>query len=145
MQNTFDIVSYVGAKPLFFGMTENQVVELFGNPLNISVNILGEKNAQYKSFSVRYSPLDNTLVEAGFTDDATVMFGDLDVFKDPKSFKQLLSKDGCPYECYGLIVLLELGVALGGFHDDDKSQLGITVFARGKWDGLKEDFKKFWG
>jgi hypothetical protein len=30
-----------------------------------------------------------------------------------------------------------------GFHDDDESQKAVTVFAKGRWDGMKAKFKKY--
>jgi hypothetical protein len=143
MTNDFEIVSYIGAKPLLFGMTEGQVEQLFGRPRNLTVNLLGEKNAQYEYFSIRYSPTDNKLVEISFSKTAKLMFNGLDIFGDPKAFQTLLSEDANPYECVGFIILLDLGIALTGFHDDDESQLAVTVFTRGKWDRLKEKFRKF--
>jgi len=82
-------------------------------------------------------------VEIVFTDTTNVLFEGIDIFGDPKSFGKLVSKDSCPYECFGFIILSELEIALTGFHDNDKSQLAVSIFARGKLESLKKDFKKF--
>ena len=44
---------------------------------------------------------------------------------------------------HGFIVLLNLGITLTGFHDDDIYQRAVTVFARGRWDGQLSDLKPF--
>src|SRR5215467_13567568 len=69
----FEIESYVGARPLLFGMTEEQAESAVGRPLKTWVNNLGEKDSQYESFSIRYSPQSGTLVEIGFSSDANVV------------------------------------------------------------------------
>jgi hypothetical protein len=143
MENNFDIISYVGAMPLQFGMTKDQVEKLVGAPLRMTVNRLGETNAQYESFSVRYSQTDKSLVEIGFSPSAKVTVGGTDLFETPGNFRQLLQHDSCPYEYVGFIILLDLGITLTGFHDNDSSQLAITAFTRGRWDHLKSKFTKF--
>jgi len=86
MENVFEIISYIGAKPLLFGMNEEQVESLFGVPRHLSVNNLGERDAQFESFSVRYSTTDNKLVEIGFSKETKVMLDGLDIFADPTAF-----------------------------------------------------------
>jgi hypothetical protein len=144
MQHTFEIISYVGAKPLLFGMTQDEVGKIIvENPRAQRFNDSGEFNVQYASFSIRYSVADSRLVEIGFSDSAKVLFGPIDVFQDPSAFSNLVRQDSCPYECFGFIVLLDLGVTLTGFHDNDPSQLSITAFIRGRWDFMKPRFRKF--
>ena len=145
MENSFEIISYIGAKPLLFGMIEAQVEKLVGLPLSRTVNSLGEGNAQYNSYSVRFSPKDNRLVEIGFSSSANVSFSGLDIFRRAGAFHKLLLKDSSPYEYYGFIVLLDLGITLTGFNDNDASQYAVTAFARGRWDHLKPKFKTYIG
>ncbi|HEX3625147.1 MAG TPA: hypothetical protein VH280_06965 [Verrucomicrobiae bacterium] len=143
MENSFEIISYVGAKPLLFGMTRGQVEAIVGPPITKTTDDLGETEASYKSFNIQYSKQDKSLVEVGFSKSAGVKIHGLDLFNDPKAFLHLLREDSCPYESFGFIILLDLGITLTGFHDGDPNQLAITAFARGRWDHLKSDFKKF--
>jgi hypothetical protein len=143
MEPAFEIISYLGAKPLLFGMTENQAEQLIGPPSRISTNNLGEKNTSYESFGIRYSPHTGGLVEIGFSKSAKVSFLGIDVFQESTAFERILQEDTSPYESVGFIVLLDLGITLTGFHDDDEQQKAITVFERGRWDHLKSKFKKF--
>jgi len=43
----------------------------------------------------------------------------------------------------GFIVLLSLGVAFTGFHDDDESQKAVSVFGKGSYDDLQQKMKDF--
>lgn len=142
MEHIFEIVSYVGAKPLLFGMTETQAQSVVGHPLKTSVNNLGERNSQYELFSVRYSPQNGTLVEVGFSSAAKVTIHGLELFRQPEAFPKFLREDSCPYEYFGFVILLDLGITLTGFHDNDPHQRAITAFERGRWDHLKGKFKK---
>jgi hypothetical protein len=142
MKQNFEIISYVGAKPLLFGMTEAQVESLVGRPLGTMLNNLGERNAQYELFSVRYSHQSGALLEIGFSSGAKVMIHGLDLFGDKEAFPKLLREDSCPFEYFGFVILLDLGITLTGFHDNDASQLAVTAFVRGRWDHLKDKFKK---
>jgi hypothetical protein len=142
MKQTFEIVSYVGPKPLLFGMTQNEAQCTVGPPLKTSVNNLGERNSQYESFSIRYSPQSGALVEVGFSSDANVTIHGVELFRHPEAFPTLLQEDSCPFEYFGFVILLDLGITLTGFHDHDVSQRAITAFTRGRWDLLKSKFKK---
>jgi len=143
MEAVFSIASYVGPKPLLFGMSAQDAERIVGPPLRVAKNTLGETNAQYKTLSIRYSKADGSLVEAGFVPPANVTLGGLDVFQDSDVFRKIVSQDTSPYEYLGFIILLDLGMTLGGFHDDDPAQCAVTVFVRGRWDHLKSKFKKF--
>jgi len=142
MEHIFEIVSYVGAKPLLFGLTETQAEGLVGLPMRTTLNNLGERNAQYESFSIRYSPQNGMLVEVGFSSSAKVAIHGVELFQEIEMFPKLLREDSCPYEYFGFVILLDLGITITGFHDNDPSQRAITAFARGRWDHLKSKFKK---
>ena len=143
MDPSFAIISYVGAKPLLFGMTERQVEDFVGPPRIMRTNTQGELAAWYESFSIRYSKQDKELVEIGFLKTARVTILGINPFTQKNGFRELLRHDSCPYESFGFIILLDLGITLTGFHDDDPNQLAITAFARGRWDDWKKNLKKF--
>ncbi len=142
MERNFEIVSYVGPKPLLFGMTESQAENLVGRPLRVSLNNLGERNAQYASFSIRYSQQTGALLEVGFSNAAKVTFRGIELFREGDAFPKLLREDSCAYEYFGFVILLDLGITLTGFHDNDAAQRAITAFTRGRWDHLKSKFKR---
>lgn len=142
MEHNFEIVSYVGAKPLLFGMTVAQAESIVGPPLRTSINNLGEQNAQYKSFSIRYSSQHGALAEVGFSTDAKVAIRGIDLFHDPEAFLKLIREESSPYESFGFVILLDLGITLTGFHDNEAGQRAVTAFVRGRWDQAKVRFKR---
>ena len=144
MNQSFEIISYVGAKPLLFGMTQSQAEAIIGPPEGIITDDdLGETGASYDALNIQYSKQDRTLVEIGFSKTAKVTILGINPFIQKNGFRELLRHDSCPYESYGFIILLDLGITLTGFHDNDPNQLAITAFARGRWDGWKKKLKKF--
>jgi hypothetical protein len=143
MKPKFEIVSYVGAKPLLFGMTEAQADRFVGQPLSKRLNFRGELDAQYEWCSIRFDPQNGTLLEVGFTSFAHVKVCGLDLSRDPDAFRKIIQQDSCPYELHGFVVLLDLGITLTGFHDRDPNQLAVTAFTRGRWDTLKIKLKRF--
>jgi hypothetical protein len=140
METAFKIISYTGPKPLLFGMTKEQAEALVGHPLTIRPNNLGEQDASYKTFSIRYSKDSGSLVEVGFSPNANVDICGLKPFEQPNAWLELLRQDTAPYECLGFIVLLNLGITLTGFHDNDLSQRAITAFNVGRWDDFRTKF-----
>jgi hypothetical protein len=53
----------------------------------------------------------------------------------------MLTDDGFPMIAFDIIYLLQLGITLSGFHDENHSQKAITLFAKGEHDGLKSRMK----
>ena len=143
MPLAFEVITYVGAKPLLFGMAQAHAESVVGLPLDSTLDHRSEHNARYETFSIRYLPKGGTLVEIGFSRFADVSFRGIDIFRDPEAFQKLLRYDSNPYEYFGFIVLLDLGIALTGFHDSDESQRALTAFAQGRWDHLKGKLKEF--
>ena len=139
----FDIISYYGAAPILFGMSEHEVASVAGDPMTRSKNRKSEKNYLYDGWSLRYSVGEERVVEVGFTPRATVSFSNFDIFRTPDAFYRLIEHDGNPVEVLGFIVLLKLGITLTGFHDGDESQKAVTAFARGRWDNFEDRFKPY--
>jgi len=143
MKTEFDIITYVGAKPLLFGMKEDEVEKAVGKPSRRFVDSDGDIGMFYPDFNVRLSAKGKTVVHIGFGKGADVLFRGINVFRDKDAFGKIVSMDSSPWETYGFIVLLDLGITLTGFHDNDPSQLAITCFEKGGWDEHKADFKQF--
>jgi hypothetical protein len=74
---------------------------------------------------------------------ADVNLKGIDVFKDTDAFAKLIKEGRKPFEYMGFVILLDLGVTLTGFHDNDESQKALTAFARGRWDHLRDKFGEF--
>jgi hypothetical protein len=143
MRNTvFDIKRYEGAGPLRFGMTQAEVVTAVGEPTLTRKTRGGDVEMRYPDYAVRLAAADQTVAEIGFSPRANVAMEMIDVFGDPCAFQKLVKLDGEPLESLGIIVLLNLGLALTGFHDGDEDQKWISAFRRGRWDDAKDDLKR---
>lgn len=132
---------YEAIGPLRFGMTQDEVVAAMGSPQRITKNHLGTPELWYNDLNAIME--NNRLVEVGFGPNAPLSICGIRPFVDQGAFVELCKLDGNPHEVLGSIVLKRLGISLGGFHDNDESQKGITAFERGRWDVLDSQMKPF--
>jgi len=138
----FDIVPYIGALPIQFGMPAEDVHSLLGAPQRISK--LWDKSG----FSHSWTDPDlnigftnsNVVNHIGFVPNGiSVSLNGTVVWKANSSVDPnlvLLEYDANPRECVGFLVYLNLGITTTGFHDDDPSQNALCVFERGAYDNL---------
>lgn len=139
----FTIIPYQSVDPIRFGMSAAELTQAVGQPIKIRKNPSGELNYQYPTFSVRLSAKEQTVVEVGLSSKTDVHFDDVDIFRSPTAFEDLIKKDGSPFEFVGFIILLKLGITLTGFHDNDPSQKAVGAFIKGRWDHLRPQFKEY--
>ncbi|NQE49758.1 hypothetical protein [Herbaspirillum rubrisubalbicans] len=148
MNKQFDIQPYSGVGDLRFGMNHVMVEELLGTATTKEEGFSGE-TTEYRrdnGLLTTYGLNKDELVEVGFSRNILELeFDGSRIFTDPPKevLRKLVNLDGNPYESVGFIVLLNLGVTLTGFHDDDIYQRAVTVFARGRWDDLLQKLKPF--
>lgn len=128
---------------MVFGMSMVEIESVMGSPLRKSVNRRGEIDFSYDGYSVRFSKTEKRLVEVGFSRFCHITYDGLDIFETPEAFDQLIIKDGAPFEFYGFIILLNLGLTLTGFHDGNESQKAVTIFERGRWNELRAEMTPF--
>jgi hypothetical protein len=139
----FQIIPYHSVGPIRIGATSAELTNALGAPSDIEKNRRNELDYQYAGFGVRLSARDQTVVEVGFTPQVDVRFHEINIFNSSGAFEELIKKDGAPFEHVGFIILLNLGITLTGFHDNDASQKAVTVFAKGRWDGVRSKFKEY--
>lgn len=148
MNSQFEIQPYSGVGDLRFGMNHVTIEKLIGTPIANEKGFSGE-TTEYRrdnGLLTTYALNEDALVEVGFSRNILELEFDGDrIFTDPPKeiFRKLVNLDGNPYESVGFIVLLNLGITLTGFHDDDIYQRAVTVFTRGRWDGLLQKLKPF--
>lgn len=125
---------YRGALPIRFGMAPEEVATELGVPRQVIRNWLGELDQSWGSVSVRYSKEGALAVEIAFLPSTTLLFADVDLFRCDDPIRILMQHDPAPYESFGFLVFLELGMTITGYHDRDDAQRAITMFQRGRWD-----------
>jgi len=138
---SFEIVPYVGALPVRFGQSEDDVVLLLGDPQLRSTNYFGNPSLHYGPVNFGFKN-GNGVVHAGFSPGSIVKVAGLDPFA-PSGFDKLVALDADPMEVLGFVVLLNLGITFTGFHDDDDSQKAVTAFVRGQYDELRAEMTPF--
>lgn len=148
MSHNCEINPYIGVGKLRFGMTKDEVETILGAPEESDVHPLGEVSEDRFGSSVLtlYSKTDDTLVQVGFSRwTQGVAYKTTDIFHgDPRKVLEfLIQEDGQPFVSMGIIVLLNLGITLTGFHDKASEERAVTVFAKGRWDSEVEDLKPF--
>jgi hypothetical protein len=139
----FTLLPYVGADPISFDMTPEDISKLLGTPSRIVTNFLGEQDEERGKISIRYSKLDGKVVEVAFLPGTTLLFQGHSLFEEKDLVDFLMKHDMHPVEFLGFLVFFELGIATGGFHDQDDSQKAITVFRKGRWDEFRNKATPF--
>ncbi|WP_044529009.1 hypothetical protein [Herbaspirillum sp. B65] len=134
------IMSYVGVGPLKFGMTREEVHQILGAPLSVEKCRFLEELTEYWSengLQLTYSETDERLLEISlYPNLPNVQLNGLKLFEVPGAyaFKVLHDWDDAPLTIAGASIFLKLGLAAGGFLDDDDNDKSVTVFAKGRWD-----------
>jgi hypothetical protein len=146
-KSNFELSPYKGAGLIEFGMDATQVELLLGTPDKTSVSHLKQR-VDFRAFmNIGYSAEEpQVVVHLGFGRQMEgVAYKGTPIFGDVKnlSFQMLLQDDGNPCTYLGFIVLLNLGITLTGFHDDDVSQQSVAMFQQGAWDARKSKLKPY--
>ncbi|MEZ5300618.1 MAG: hypothetical protein R3F11_08160 [Verrucomicrobiales bacterium] len=74
---------------------------------------------------------------------SSVYFQGLDVFGDDAAWRSIVGMSSDCHEWVGFVICCDLGIRLSGFHDDDHSQLAISMFPKGDYDRHRPKFKPF--
>jgi hypothetical protein len=132
-----------GISKVHLGMNQSDLEAAVGLPKLQRKNRRGEIVYVYDNYSVTFGGEKGLVVVIGILPTLELLYRGKDIFRDREAWKDLVKEDGAPHEYVGFLVLLSRGVTLTGFHDDDSDQKAITVFAKGRWDHLKDKFKTF--
>lgn len=134
----FTIDPYVGALPIKFGMTPDEVEAAIGpagrKSGNSSMQEFVEKRSEI-GIRVTYSK-DGGVVEIGFLPHAKLFFEGKSLFEERDPVGILKNIDNQPLESHGFLVFMNLGITETGFHDRDPGQRAFTVFKKGRWNEL---------
>ncbi len=142
---TFSLVPYVGAAPLIFGMTRDQAIEILGEPrLSIPSSPLPGKSLDFTGMSLAFDE-NGKLMQIGFDRHfpGRLLFAGVDVLKDENAMTTLVTRDGTPFLWVGFLMLLNLGVRLGGYHDEADEGKTVSLFMKGRYDSKIPRFAPF--
>lgn len=110
---------------------------------NRQTNREGVEEYEYDQFVVRFNPTTSTVRECTLLPYADATIGGIAVTWDRNFLRLVCEQDPSPRDVHGFIVLLRLGIAVTGIHDDDDSQLALTVFSEGEFNDLLPDSAPF--
>lgn len=141
----FDIRPYDGAGAVTFGMSRDEVITALGQPKMVRKNRLKQTDMGYPECAVILSADEQRVVEIVFFPEAELFIKGIDIFNDPGAFQKLVDLDGNPFEYQGTVLLMKLGIATGDFRaaHNREEKGGITAFAHGQWDDLRNKFNRF--
>lgn len=139
------IESYKSFESISFDMSDHEVIDALGEPLNSRKNSASELEYHYEKFIVRFDADSLGVRECTLLPDFDyeILINGESIGEERTFLSSLIEKDGAPYECLGYLIFFNLGIAVTGFHDDDESQKAITVFRKGDWDQFKERMKPY--
>lgn len=144
---TFQIQSFVGALPLRFGMSADEIVKLVGEPDTRSTNYFGAPSFSYYAsgldLNVGFDKGSELATHFGFGRLSSVRFKHLDIFGDPAAWRAIVQMSSDCHEWVGFVICCDLGIQLSGFHDGDDNQLAISIFPKGDYDRHRPKFKPF--
>jgi hypothetical protein len=138
-----NILPYIGIDNLRFGSTASEAISKFGNPTNKRLTSDKEKEYHYDGFIIRFDSEENRFRELTLLPGCQANLDGEAICWDVGYFSKLLAKDGEPKEVFGFILLLNLGIAMSGFHEDDESEKTIHFFRKGDWDEFGSSMKDF--
>ena len=135
----FEIETDIGASPILFGMTSEQVARILGPaPHQPKINSCG-KREDFDAVGINYDS-DDRVAEICFRPDSgvRVRFRGHDILgdacSDPNKILRIYESE--PTEVLGFLVYRALGINTCGFHDDDSDQKALNVFKNGYWDEI---------
>jgi hypothetical protein len=141
----FVIEPGIGARPILFGMTPSDVRNVLGLEPEW-VDIMATENRKMRDYYPEFTGVDydnnDQVYSVSFSPLGKIelWFGSVDLFDDEAGINPIavfLKADANPYESYGFIIFDKIGVAVTGYHDNDKSQRALTVYKKGTW-GLED-------
>ena len=132
-----EIKPYKSFGPLKLGhTTRDECLQLLGEPRQRRTNREGVEELRYTQFVVRLDPPTLTVRECTLLPYTDATIEGIKVTWDKSFLRRVCEYDGSPRDVFGFIMLPILGIAVTGIHDNDSSQLAITVFSEGEADDL---------
>jgi hypothetical protein len=135
--SSFLLDPYIGALPVTFNMSPEDVSHILGAPDSVRLNKASERDERRGPVAIRYSSNDHKVVEISFLPTAHVFLQGEDLFRNDNAIG-FVSQYDRPLEFVGFVVFLDLGITLAGFHDKDDSQKAISAFRKGRWDKFRD-------
>lgn len=140
---SWNLVPRTSIGPLRLGMRQDDVRAIMGPPQLERMSQADEIEWNFFSCRLVFSG-QGELVEIVCEPPLSVLVDGLDVFRDAEAaLDRLFQMDEQPVLCVGLLLFLQLGVALSGVSEETESASALILFLDGRFDKLKGRFKPY--
>lgn len=140
MIRIFESVPYVGAGPLRFGMSPQEVGALLGQPQIVTRTWKKTLAHGYPGLRLFYSQ-QNTLAECGFEPTLQLIVKGVDAVNDKLALQKLAKLDPHPLRHMDTVLFPALGLTMGVRRTPDNCE--VAVFEKGALDDLLPEFKPY--
>lgn len=131
----FDLQPYVGAGPLRFSMSREEVHGLLGVPNRSWTMRSGNIAESWPEVVIRYEKETQCIIEMEFKSSAQIEYQGIKLFEDAEAFRELVELDGAALQGTGTVVLPRLGISTGDdLGDPTSADRSVCLFRRGLWD-----------
>jgi hypothetical protein len=141
-----EIIPYCGVEPFRFGVAEALVEDHLGAPQFRSKRPFppGTVELEYPGLSFGFDA-NGRLMHIGFDKhfNGKLSLNGIDLFKDDAALSKLLKLDSDSHLWVGFVMLMELGVSLGGFHEVADEGRTVSIFERGRYDTKRPRFTAY--
>lgn len=135
--------SYKDVNGLTFNSVESDALEIFGEPVRQCFNREKEKEFYYRNFILRFDSKTGGFREFTLLPELVGTINEVPIDWDGGFLDWLGSKDSDLKEVLGFVLSLNLGIAVAGFEDGERTQLSIHAFRIGDWDLFKNRMRPF--
>ena len=139
------IKPYESVGLIHFGQSINEVISCIGKPDRIDTISDNDTGYYYSWGLIRFSSQTLGVVEVTIFPREEVYVEGINIFKELKQVKQLAklaNLENNAFECLGILFLMDLGIALSGFHRKETDRV-VSAFAKGQVDLLRDFFKPY--
>ena len=157
LRRGFDLRPFVGALPIRFGMSKQDVQAILGAPERSQARFQdkGIREFRFKAGVVIGYDVAGGVEDVEFMSECPELSVLGEAYRTPEMRddpnRLLIRHDPDPVETNGILVFLKLGISTGGYHDnsENESSRTITISRAGTWDyiaarGLaKPDLSKY--
>ncbi|MCF7789057.1 MAG: hypothetical protein K9N47_23235 [Prosthecobacter sp.] len=134
---TLNFEPYIGAPPLRFGITTKEASAILGEPGSVQINTAGPAGREFTFDEMRLAfDTNDHLYQIGFDKNftGTLLYNGTDILRHSEALKLLSEIDGKPCVWVGFIMLMNLGLRLGGYHEEADEGRTVSIFNRGRYD-----------
>ena len=131
MQTEYAVHPYVGVEKIKFNSSEQQIIEVVGEPQKKLKTYFGDKRFEYAEFGIIFE--NEGVAEITFLPEANLTLNGHNFFNEKDIVKFLKEYDSSPIKVDDWLVFNEIGVTICNFDKPDQTSI-VSVYKRNYWD-----------